>query len=662
MVTEHGPLKDVSILVRVYNVSRNPGIAVFLDPWALHLKGSLSLTVYSGYQGKLEKRTIPIFAQEDVDADLGAESAGAYKYRPLRYMEIRLVKIDPANGPSSAPLKGSIRHISIHSPESFFAISYVWGPPPTRLAPFLFQTEDGDIPITASLDSAMRCIRSKRAPVFAWADAICINQKNPVEKSSQTRLMRTIYQSAQQVLAWIGNEEDNSHNAIETLCRIRHGQQDQISEELPKRTDGVWNDIDALLARSWFTRIWIVQELVLGSNVMMLCGKDEISWDDFFESLKKCELQLNAQQSPGSEEILSNAGPAYALGFTRHLLKSGRRKPGLLELLEAFYYTKATLKCDKLFALLGLASDVDDEEFNPDYDTELGKVLRRYAEKFVKKGRALDLLYRAGMAKSSLTSSWIPDWTGDEFPQTISTWDARKTGGFYAGRDALPEASLQGGDPPVLKIEGVLIDSITSTNEIRMGTSAFVSFTDAMDDIRNYTKFLREYPTGEELETVMLRLPIGDANRPHLESPQERLASYGQRTTTTTSREGWPDNLSDEILSISPDGDMTKYSEKSYHSRQLVTKYWQTAAGFTKRISNAAFCTTEKRYAGLIPGKAQKGDKICLFRGGRVPFVLRESSVAGRYRLVGECYIHGIMYGEALEWLEGKREESIYLA
>jgi len=35
--------------------------------------------------------------------------------------------------------------------------------------------------------------------------------------------------------------------------------------------------------------------------------------------------------------------------------------------------------------------------------------------------------------------------------------------------------------------------------------------------------------------------------------------------------------------------------------------------------------------------------------GGRTPFVLRPGVGEGKYRFVGECYVHGIMYGQALQ-------------
>jgi len=40
---------------------------------------------------------------------------------------------------------------------------------------------------------------------------------------------------------------------------------------------------------------------------------------------------------------------------------------------------------------------------------------------------------------------------------------------------------------------------------------------------------------------------------------------------------------------------------------------------------------------------------VTIISGGRVPFLVRKSeTVSGSHRLVGECYIHGIMNGEGL--------------
>ncbi|KAF9229921.1 hypothetical protein BU15DRAFT_24559, partial [Melanogaster broomeanus] len=55
-------------------------------------------------------------------------------------------------------------------------------------------------------------------------------------------------------------------------------------------------------------------------------------------------------------------------------------------------------------------------------------------------------------------------------------------------------------------------------------------------------------------------------------------------------------------------------------------------------------------YVGLVPRSAQLGDTISLFKGGKVPLVLRPLKEHDEsWRLVGECYVHGIMQGSAFD-------------
>lgn len=58
------------------------------------------------------------------------------------------------------------------------------------------------------------------------------------------------------------------------------------------------------------------------------------------------------------------------------------------------------------------------------------------------------------------------------------------------------------------------------------------------------------------------------------------------------------------------------------------------------------FCSTKQGRIGLLPRGTLKGDLVAVFMGADVPFVLRATG-ADRYELIGECYIHGIMNGEA---------------
>lgn len=69
--------------------------------------------------------------------------------------------------------------------------------------------------------------------------------------------------------------------------------------------------------------------------------------------------------------------------------------------------------------------------------------------------------------------------------------------------------------------------------------------------------------------------------------------------------------------------------------------------------------TTTRGYAVLAPGNVQEGDVICILFGGKVPSVLRPTE--RYYRFLGECHVHGIMDGEAVDMLsEGRFEKTTF--
>jgi hypothetical protein len=65
-----------------------------------------------------------------------------------------------------------------------------------------------------------------------------------------------------------------------------------------------------------------------------------------------------------------------------------------------------------------------------------------------------------------------------------------------------------------------------------------------------------------------------------------------------------------------------------------------------KAFKRRPFVTT-KGYLGLGPDDIKAGDVIAPVMGSQVPFVLREV-VDGKYQIVGEAYVDGIMDGEAM--------------
>jgi hypothetical protein len=72
------------------------------------------------------------------------------------------------------------------------------------------------------------------------------------------------------------------------------------------------------------------------------------------------------------------------------------------------------------------------------------------------------------------------------------------------------------------------------------------------------------------------------------------------------------------------------------------------------RLSNyRRLVRTKEGYIALAPKATQSGDWIGLFKGGKMPLIVRKD---GEYWiLIGESYVHGLMKGEA--WNAEKCEQ-----
>jgi hypothetical protein len=66
-----------------------------------------------------------------------------------------------------------------HAEDKYAAISYVWGDPKDKVP---IVCDNQIIEVTRSLADALRHIRDSTKPELVWADAICIDQDNNIEK------------------------------------------------------------------------------------------------------------------------------------------------------------------------------------------------------------------------------------------------------------------------------------------------------------------------------------------------------------------------------------------------------------------------------------------------------------------------------------------------
>ncbi|KAH6857412.1 heterokaryon incompatibility protein-domain-containing protein [Alternaria rosae] len=196
----------------------------------------------------------------------------------------------------------------------FVALSYAWGHPG--------QTEelllDGHpVQKTVNLVAGLRQLRGmlgdpSRAPsifgspdVLFWIDALCINQEDNAEKSTQVPRIGAIYGAADVVVAWLGEngEDDGTIHEFMTLANnMEFENQSEFFESAYPRFDTLdsakLSDVlyayKSLMGRSWFERICVIQEMALSRCTVILAGSYSCQYKPFTAALRGSVSQFKA--------------------------------------------------------------------------------------------------------------------------------------------------------------------------------------------------------------------------------------------------------------------------------------------------------------------------------------------------------------------------------
>ncbi|OCL03674.1 HET-domain-containing protein, partial [Glonium stellatum] len=172
--------------------------------------------------------------------------------------EIRLVILQPSCQWSSL-IQCNIYTTSLEGnpPPTYDVLSYAWhGTSRTKQ----LQLNGEIVQPTESLESALRHLRRHEESRVLWIDEMCVNQADAAERNYAVRSMRSIFQQAQNVIAWLGDESDGSEEVFEHVAELSRFVQSERDTDKP---------FDSLLRRDYWTRIWILQEIVLAKDAML---------------------------------------------------------------------------------------------------------------------------------------------------------------------------------------------------------------------------------------------------------------------------------------------------------------------------------------------------------------------------------------------------------
>ncbi|KAJ4420396.1 hypothetical protein N0V82_004385 [Gnomoniopsis sp. IMI 355080] len=165
---------------------------------------------------------------------------------------------------------------------SYEAMSWRWGNESERKYAIIIKTKDGDRKKTVSytLGLALKYLRHSTKSRMIWIDALCINQDNFDERSSQVAMMDRLYTGASQICVWLGQDDPDSKIAIKFIKEEINELRDFDKLCKNSKHAGKWRALLGLMQRDWFSRRWVVQEIALARKATVYCGPDKVDWRD----------------------------------------------------------------------------------------------------------------------------------------------------------------------------------------------------------------------------------------------------------------------------------------------------------------------------------------------------------------------------------------------
>ena len=131
--------------------------------------------------------------------------------------EIRVVRLLP--GLDSSPVRCCLKVVFLEEQPRYEALSYVWG---TCKENVDISMNNAVLPVTQNLHAALTSLRFPYSERVLWVDALCINQEDRDERSSQVSIMGHIFREAHRVLVWLGDSDTSASEGLESDELVRN--------------------------------------------------------------------------------------------------------------------------------------------------------------------------------------------------------------------------------------------------------------------------------------------------------------------------------------------------------------------------------------------------------------------------------------------------------
>ena len=613
-------------------------------------------------------------------------------YQPLPEGYIRLLSIHTEDGTPNWRLTTYPLNLA----PRYDAVSYSWGDDKT---PRWIKVNGFMLQIRKTLSILLKASVHRTPPLRPlWIDQISLNQEDELEKAVQVPLMGEVYEKASRTIVWLGEPDETTFDTLIFMRSVmKYSESNEDMETIGKDHlhPQQWKDVRRYLQRPWFERLWVLQEVLLSHNIEILCHAqkpdfarpfDVLSWNE----LVRFERMLLKRGAYGNlvdenETLLERSGAGRSVHLMEVVRGLLQRRGGHLQMsdLREYHQTRRCLEpIDRVWGLLGLLSpklrakvrEADIIDYSPAGRREFW---RSYLA-FMKVLHDFDVtdffhVITDDIARESNVNlpSWCIDFNAPKLYNAFPTFRRFRAGSTGPSDSTGIESSI-GSTEFALSITGHVLDQVSRVTSVFELPSFRSDNAGAADNA----------PSQESLEEVRMFVDwLVDCNA----LCDETLSgSYRAKklamclTMVAADRE--PKTLDFAKIAAKREK-KTEASIIIYAHISVINSFEAILRGdaeppvilhdeylpvLTEACVNRKVFATQQGRIGLGPPDLKMGDRICAITGAEALFAIRGADrdswvdverrstlvAAPRpgqetFRLIGDAYVHGLMFGEA---------------
>jgi hypothetical protein len=560
-----------------------------------------------------------------------------------------------------------IFHTNLDDNPTYKALSYTWGSPADPR--YGINLNGCHFEVRENLWLALRRFQAGNVAPVIWIDAICINQSSDNERNHQVAKMKRIYEQATEVVVWLGPSYEDSDLAIK-LAKELYDHRESVRWVTQRfsmpSTKLALQALGNLFHREYWWRIWIVQEITVAQRIVFYCGDVFID----AESLRSVQqLFVRMSKFDGFTrdllgEALQGDEPCRNMLLFHGVEEIDRWKQILLSIKPRFYtcvihhsFRKSSDPRDMIYALASLANETGQYQVVVNYSLTTREVFTNFAQLEIKASSKLDIITRVvPHQKSHNLPSWVPDWsTSTEAHGHCFLYIAHEPEFQFSA--AAQSKSVVAFDMDSLTFKGLNIScigllgprpSMETRYDVENGLIALYSWWKLVVEIGE--------TSSAEYEAFVRTLTCDKIKQEHHRSSTKSefflglLGYVGLMFSNAKLIDSRSFILDYWTLFLDQRAQATPKKSRSTLESELITirKAWITF--IYARIWDRRFFISSSKAMGLASREIREGDIICIPLGCCHPIILRKEE--NHYINLGEAYVDGYMYGEAMEMLE----------